>query len=193
MADKKTIGGLVKLVANLGLDYLQPRVLAALKEGSLTWKLAASVFAPLRTSISALSDDIEDNSAQLSGIWVKYLHNDVRPILMEAAQPVIADIGNETDKALADYLLTVVNDSVGIVTDDIAGNKAQFAEYFTALRTSDVTRSVVINKLLDLADGVVKDKGLLSMFSTILNAIFDLIQGKELNSSTARLLAGEDK
>lgn len=191
MADKKTIGGLVKLVANLGLDYLQPRVLAALKEGSLTWKLAASVFAPLRTSISALSDDIEDNSAQLSNIWVKYLHNDVRPILMEAAQPVIADIGNETDKAMADYLLTVVNDSVGIVTDDIAGNKAQFAEYFTGLRTSDVTRGVVINKLLDLADGVVKDKGLLTMFSTILNAIFDLIQGKELDSSTARLLAGE--
>lgn len=193
MADKKTIGGLVKLIANLGLDYLQPRVLAALKEGSLTWKLAASVFAPLRTSIAALSDDIEDNSAQLSGIWVKYLHNDVRPILMEAAAPVIDDIGNETDQALAAYLLNIVNDCVGIVTDDIAGNKDQFKAYFADLQKSEKTREVVINKLLNLADAVVKDKGLLAMFSTILNAVFDLIQGKELEPETARLLAGEEK
>jgi hypothetical protein len=193
MADKKTIGGLVKLIANLGLDYLQPRVLAALKEGSLTWKLAASVFEPLRASIAALSDDIEDNSAQLSGIWVKYLHNDVRPILMEAAAPVIDDIGNETDKALAAYLLNIVNDCVGIVTDDIAGNKDQFKAYFAELQKSEKTREVVINKLLNLADAVVKDKGLLAMFSTILNAVFDLIQGKELEPETARLLAGEEK
>lgn len=193
MADKKTIGGLVKLIANLGLDYLQPRVLAALKEGSLTWKLASSVFAPLRTSIAALSDDIEDNSAQLSGIWVKYLHNDVRPILMEAAAPVIDDIENETDQALAAYLLGIVNDCVGIVTDDIAGNKDQFKAYFAELQKSEKTREVVINKLLNLADAVVKDKGLLAMFSTILNAVFDLIQEKELEPETARMLAGEEK
>jgi hypothetical protein len=193
MADKKTIGGLVKLIANLGLDYLQPRVLAALKDGSLTWKLASSVFEPLRTSIAALSDDIEDNSAQLSGIWVKYLHNDVRPILMEAAEPVIDDIENETDQALAVYLLGIVNDCVGIVTDDIAGNREQFKVYFAELQKSEKTRTVVINKLLNLADAVVKDKGLLAMFSTILNAVFDLIQGKELEPETSRLLAGEEK
>ena len=193
MADKKAIGGLVKLVANLGLDYLEPRVLGQMKEGSLMWKLAASVFTPLRASIAALSDDESDNSAQLSGIWVSYLHNDLRPILMEAAEPIVDDIENEKDQALAAYILGILNDCVGIVTDDVAENRAQFKAYFDQLRNSDTTRKVVLEKLIDLADSVEKDKGLLNMFSTILNAIFDLIQGKEIESSTARLLAGESK
>ena len=40
MADKKAIGGLVKLIANLGVDYIEPRLEKALKDGSLTEKLA---------------------------------------------------------------------------------------------------------------------------------------------------------
>ena len=193
MADKKAIGGLVKLVANLGLDYLEPRVLGQMKEGSLMWKLASSVFTPLRASIAALSDDEADNSAQLTGIWVSYLHNDLRPILMEAAEPIVDDIENEKDQALAAYILGILNDCVGIVTDDVAENRTQFKAYFDQLRNSDTTRKVVLEKLIDLADSVVKDKGLLNMFSTILNAIFDLIQGKAIDASTARLLAGESE
>jgi hypothetical protein len=192
MADKKVIGGLVKLIASLGVDYIEPRLEKALVDGSLTEKLALSPFQSIRDSINALSDDDADNTKQVGAIWIDYLRNKVRVILMEALAPVIGEIDNVTDRALVQYLADIANDIVGILTDDVANNKQQIADYFTALQKADRTREVLIGKLIALADGVVKDKALLSMFETILNAVFDLIQGKEIEASTARLLAGEN-
>jgi len=193
MADKKVIGGLVKLVANLGVDYIEPRLEKALKDGSLTEKLALSPFAAIRESINALSDDDANNQAQVSAIWTTYLHSDLRPILMGALEPVIADIENESDRALVMYLAGVANSVVGIFTDDVDQNREQIKAYFADLQKSETTREVFVGKLIDLADGVVKDKALLDLFKTVLNAVFDIIQGKELDANTARALAGEEK
>ncbi len=191
MADKKAIGGLVKLIANLGVDYIEPRLERALKDGSLTEKLALSPFAAIRDSINALSDDDPNNQEQVSAIWVKYLHNDVRPILMGALEPVVNGIENKTDRALVAYLANIGNDIVGIFTDDVDGNKEQIKAYFEALQSSEETRVVLVGKLIDLAAGVVKDKELLKLFTTVLNAVFDIVQGKNLDSETSRLLSGE--
>ena len=191
MSDKKAIGGLVKLVAKLGLDYLKPRILTILKPGTLTHDLAATVFNPLYASIDALSDNIEDNSAQLGGIWVKYLHNDVRPILVGALDPIIEDIENEYDQAIVAYLRNAGNDLFGIFTDDVKTNREQVKAFFADLAKSDATRTVLIGKIIDLADGAVKDKSLLELFKTVLNAVFDLIQGNEIDPATARVLEGK--
>ena len=191
MADKKAIGGLVKLIANLGVDYIEPRLEKALKDGSLTEKLALSPFESIRDSINALSDDNENNTEQVGKIWIDYLHGKVRVILMDALAPVIGEIDNETDRELVQYLADIANDIVGILTDDEANNKVQIKSYFDALAKADRTRDVFVGKLIDLADGVVKDKALLDLFKTVLNAVFDLIQGKEIDASTARVLAGE--
>lgn len=191
MADKKAIGGLVKLIANLGVDYIEPRLEKALKDGSLTEKLALSPFESIRDSINALSDDNENNTEQVGKIWIDYLHDKVRVILMDALVPVIGEIDNETDRALVQYLADIANDIVGILTDDEANNKVQIAAYFDALAKADRTRDVFVGKLIDLADGVVKDKALLDLFKTVLNAVFDIIQGKEIDASTARVLSGE--
>ena len=193
MADKKVIGGLVKLVANLGVDYIEPRLEKALKDGSLTEKLALSPFAAIRESISALSDDDANNEAQVSAIWTAYLHSTLRPILMDALAPIVDGIDNEADKNLVAYMATIANDVVGIFTDDVQANKEQAKAYFEGLRSSDQTREVLVGKLIDLADGVVKDKELLKLFVTVLNAVFDIVQGKNLDSETSRLLAGEVK
>jgi len=191
MSDKKAIGGLVKLVAKLGLDYLKPRILTILKPGTLTHDLAATVFNPLYASIDALSDNIEDNSAQLGEIWIKYLHNDVRPILVGALDPVIEDIENEYDQAIVVYLRNAGNELFGIFTDDVKSNREQVKAYFTELAKSDATRTVLIGKIINLADGAVKDKSLLELFKTVLNAVFDLIQGNDIDASTARVLEGK--
>jgi hypothetical protein len=193
MSDKKAIGGLVKLVAKLGLDYLKPRILTILKPETLTHKLAETVFKPLYASIDALSDNIEDNSAQLGEIWVNYLHDDVRPILVGALDPVIEDIENEYDQAIVVYLRDAGNSLFGIFTDDVKSNREQVKVFFKELALSDSTRTVFIGKLIDLADGAVKDKSLLELFKTVLNAVFDLIQDKEIDASTARVLSGESK
>lgn len=191
MADKKAIGGLVKLIANLGVDYIEPRLEKALKDGSLTEKLALSPFESIRESIEALSDNDENNTAQVGKIWIEYLHSKVRTILMEAIAPVIGEIENETDQELVQYLADIANDIVGILTDDEVNNKVQLKAYFDALAKSDRTRDVFVGKLIDLADGVVKDKALLDLFKTVLNAVFDIIQGKELDTNTARALGHE--
>ena len=193
MADKKAIGGLVKLIANLGVDYIEPRLERALKDGSLTEKLALSPFESIRDSINALSDDNENNTEQVGKIWIDYLHGKVRVILMDALAPIIGEIDNETDRELVQYLADIANDIVGILTDDEANNKVQIKSYFDALSKADRTRDVFVGKLIDLADGVVKDKNLLDLFKTVLNAVFDIIQGKVIDASTARLLAGEVK
>ncbi len=191
MADKKVIGGLVKLIASLGVDYIEPRLEKALKDGSLTEKLALSPFESIRESINALSDDDANNTEQVGKIWIEYLHGKVRTILMDALAPVIGEIDNETDRALVQYLADIANDIVGILSDDEANNKAQIKAYFDTLAKADKTRDVFVGKLIDLADGVVKDKALLDLFKTVLNAVFDIIQGKEIDTSTARVLAGE--
>lgn len=191
MADKKVIGGLVKLIASLGVDYIEPRLEKALKDGSLTEKLALSPFEAIRESINALSDDDANNEAQVAAIWTKYLHATLRPILMAALEPIVDDIENETDQALVMYLANIGNDIVGIFTDDVQANREQAKAYFESLKTSDETRLVLLNKLADLAGNVVKDKELLKLFITVLNAVFDIVQGKNLDSETSRLLAGE--
>ena len=191
MGNKKEIGGLVKLVAKLGLDYLRPRILDNLKPGSLAFKLAESVFVPLYASIDALSDNIEDNSGQLGHIWLAYLHNDVRPVLVDAAQPLVYDIDNEADRALAAYALDGLDNLFAIFTDDVAGNSEQLKAFFAELWKSDATRAALVGKIIDLADGAVKDKGLLELFKTVLNAVFDLIQGKQLSSATIATLSGD--
>lgn len=191
MADKKAIGGLVKLIANLGVDYIEPRLEKALKDGSLTEKLALSPFESIRDSINALSDDNENNTEQVGKIWIDYLHGKVRVILMEALAPVIGEIDNATDRDLVQYLADIANDIVGILSDDEANNKAQIKSYFDTLAKADRTRDVFVGKLIDLATGVVKDKALLDLFKTVLNAVFDIVQGKEIDPSTARVLAGE--
>ena len=191
MADKKAIGGLVKLIANLGVDYIEPRLEKALKDGSLTEKLALSPFEAIRDSINALSDDNENNTEQVGKIWIDYLHGKVRVILMEALAPVIGEIDNVTDRDLVQYLADIANDIVGILSDDEANNKAQIAAYFEGLKKADRTRIVFVGKLIALADGVVKDKNLLDLFTTVLNAVFDIIQDKEIDANTARVLAGK--
>ena len=177
MADKKAIGGLVKLIANLGVDYIEPRLEKALKDGSLTEKLALSPFEAIRDSINALSDDNAENTEQVGAIWIDYLHGKVRVILMEALAPVIGEIDNVTDRDLVQYLADIANDIVGILSDDEANNKAQIAAYFEELKKADRTRDVFVGKLIDLADSVVKDKAFLVLFKTGLNAVFDIVQG----------------
>jgi hypothetical protein len=188
MADKKAIGGLVKLIANLGLDYIEPRIERALADGSLIEKLALSPFEAVRASIGALSDDDANNSEQLRIIWLNYLNVEVRSILREALEPVIGEIDNVADKDLLSYLADVAFEIVGILTDNVEENKAQLTAFFADLQKQERTRTVIVNKLVDLADGVVKDKALLDLFKTVLNAVFDIIQGKELEPDTLKAL-----
>jgi hypothetical protein len=188
MADKKAIGGLVKLIASLGVDYIEPRLERALVDGSLTEKLALSPFDAIRESINALSDDNAENTKQVGAIWIDYLRNKVRVILMDALAPIIGEIDNVTDRALVQYLADIANEIVGILTDDEQNNKQQIAAYLEGLKLADRTRDVFVAKLIALADGVVKDKALLKAFNTILAAIFDVVQGKQLSSDTLEAL-----
>ena len=188
MADKKAIGGLVKLIASLGVDYIEPRLERALVDGSLTEKLALSPFDAIRESINALSDDDGENTKQVGAIWINYLRNKVRVILMDALSPIIGEIDNVTDRALVQYLADIANDIVGILTDDEKNNKVQIKEYLDGLKLADRTREVFVAKLIALADGVVKDKALLKAFNTILAAIFDIVQGKQLSADTLEAL-----
>ena len=193
MSKVKLLNPISKLIAGLGLNYLDPKVADALKDGSLEEKLAGHAFQRMRQTVDVITDDEANNAAQVSGVWLAYLNEDVIPAVSVALTPTLDKIESPETRELVKSLAGTVIGSLLLLTDDEGKNNEQLKAYFDAYIKSDDFRVVVMGQVRALAERYSKDASLIALIVSVFGAFFDLIQGVELDANSARLLAGETK
>ena len=193
MPKVKLLNPISKLIAGLGLSYLEPKVAEALKDGSLEEKLAGYAFQRMRQTVDVITDDEANNAAQVSGVWLAYLNEDVIPAVGVALTPTLDKIESLETRELVKSLAGTVIGSLLLLTDDEGQNNEQLKAYFDAYIKSDEFRTVIMGQVRALAERYSKDASLIALIVSVFGAFFDLIQGLELDANSARLLAGEEK
>lgn len=193
MSKVKLLNPISKLIAGLGLNYLEPKVAEALKDGSLEEKLAGYAFQRMRQTVDVITDDEANNAAQVSGVWLAYLNEDVIPAVGVALTPTLDKIESLETRELVKSLAGTVIGSLLLLTDDEGHNNDQLKAYFDAYIKSDEFRTVIMGQVRALAERYSKDASLIALIVSVFGAFFDLIQGLELDANSARLLAGEEK
>ena len=193
MPKVKLLNPISKLIAGLGLSYLEPKVAEALKDGSLEEKLAGYAFQRMRQTVDVITDDEANNAAQVSGVWLAYLNEDVIPAVGVALAPTLDKIESIETRDLVKSLAGTVIGSLLLLTDDEGHNNDQLKTYFDAYIKSDEFRTVIMGQVRALAERYSKDASLIALIVSVFGAFFDLIQGLELDANSARLLAGEEK
>jgi hypothetical protein len=192
MSKIKLLNPISELIAKLGIGYIDDKVFAALEGKQLPQKLADRGFDRIRQTIEAITNDNAANSQEVAAVWMGYLNEDVIPAVGEALAPVIEKIESDESRNLVKSLAGSVVGALLILTDDQEANNEQLKVYFGAYIKSDEFRTVVLGQVRALAETYSKDKGLISLIISVFGAFFDLIQGNELDSDQARLLAGSE-
>jgi hypothetical protein len=190
MSKVKLLNPISKLIASLGLNYLDPKVADALKDGSLAEKLAGFAFQSMRKTVDVITDDDAANSQQVAAVWLAYLNQNVIPAVGESLAPLLDKIESRETKALVTSLVGSVVTALLLLTDDEDGNNEQLQAHFSEYVKSDEFRAVIIEQVEALAKKYSKDSGLISLIVSVFAAFFDLIQGLELDAQQARLLDG---
>ena len=144
----KILSGISLFIADKGGDLLENKIMLLLPDDSPGEKLAAIVFDTMDEIVIAISDNDASNGEQVRKVLFDAVHDKVRPFLMELTQPVLDRIKSPDDKAVVSYLRELMNESLGILTDDEEKNAEQFGELFTLIRKSDQTKQVVLYHLI---------------------------------------------
>lgn len=190
MGKVKLLNPISKLIAGLGLNYLEPKVAEALKDGSLAEKLAGYAFQSMRQTVDVITDDDAANAEQVGAVWLAYLNQNVIPAVGESLSPILDKIESVETRELVKSLAGSVVGALLLLTDDEGENNAQLSAHFEAYIKSDEFRTVIIGQVRGLAERYSKDASLIGLIVSVFGAFFDLIQGIELDANSARLLAG---
>ncbi len=151
MSDQKVkiINDLMATVIRLGVNYAEPRVEAALPDGTFQEKLALSVFPAVRNTVSALNDNDPNNALQMRMVWVEdWLHSKLRPILKEKLDALTQKIKDENILAVVSLAADIANDIVGFFTDNVDEDAQQIEAYFNELFKSEKFRDAVIENVI---------------------------------------------
>ena len=191
MSKIKLLNPISELIAKLGIGYIDDKVFAALEGKQLPQKLADRGFDRVRQTIEAITDDNAANADQVAAVWLAYLNEDVIPAVGEAIAPTLDKIESAETRALVKSLAGTVVGSALLLTDNQDNNNAQLKAYFETYIKSDDFRVVIVGQVRAIAEKYSKDKALIGLIISVFGAFFDLIQGVELDSDQARLLAGQ--
>ena len=190
MSKVKLLNPISKLIAGLGLNYLEPKVADSLKDGSLAEKLAGYAFQSMRKTVDVITDDEADNGAQVAAVWLEYLNQNVIPAVGESLSPILDKIESIETRELVKSLTGSVVGALLLLTDDEEANNEQLKAHFETYLRSDNFRAVIIAQVQALAEKFSKDAGLVSFLVAAFDAFFDLIQGFELAPEQVKMLSG---
>jgi hypothetical protein len=186
----KPISDLMATVIRLGINYGEPRVEAALPDGSFQEELALSVFPPVRATVVALNDDNADNAGQMKQVWVEeWLHANLRPILKKKADLLAGKIKDGNVLAVVTLVLEIINDILGFFTDNDDDDAAQIKEYFNELFTSEEFRDIVIeNVIVGLLKSLNAQPGIIDLVRSIFLEIWkSYTENRSFSLSTSDL------
>lgn len=156
-------------VGRLTLNFGEPRVEKVLPDGSFQEELAMSIFPPTRQSLVVLNDDDPANAEQMRQVWIEdWFRTKLRPILKKRADALVEKAKNKDIRAVAMAFVAILNDILGVISDDIDGDAEQIEAYFAEYLKDEAFRDLVIeNVVVAFLRFLKADEGVVSLFREI--------------------------
>lgn len=144
----KILSGISLFIADKGGDLLEKKIMDILPDGTKAEEFASIVFDTMDEFVLVISDEKPENGVQVRKVLFDSIHDKIRPFLIGLTEPILNKVKSPDDKAVLSYLRELMNESLGIFTDDEEKNAEQFKELFEMIRKSDQTKQVVLYHLL---------------------------------------------
>ncbi len=142
------INDATKFVADLALNFVEPKVERLFKEESISKELVLSLFPATKEVLVVLNDDNGDNKGQLAIVLRYWLHKKVLESLSKHTKTLIEGVDNSAFEASLMLLSKVAFDVLKLYTDEVPKDKEQVAKYFKGLALDPGFRDFVIDVLI---------------------------------------------
>ncbi len=142
------INDATKFVADLALNFVEPKVERLFKEESISKELVLSLFPATKEVLVVLNDDNGDNKGQLAIVLRDWLHKKVLESLSKHTKTLIEGVDNSAFEASLMLLSKVAFDVLKLYTDEVPKDKEQLAKYFKGLALDPEFRNFVIDVLI---------------------------------------------
>jgi len=143
----KAISDLFAAIAKLGLNFAENQIEKKI-ENDMAQRGALMFLQPTRDIVVALNDGDAANAAQVKGIILAWVNNDLTEYLQDLTDAGIEKIKGEAEQALLRFGANLVIDMLSILSDDEAENERQIQEYFQDILGSDEFRELIVNVVL---------------------------------------------
>ncbi len=156
-------------VGRLTLNFAEPRVEEALPDGSLPEEFFLSTMPPARQTLIVLNDKDPANAEQMRQVWIEdWFRTKLRPILKKRADALVEKAKNKDIRAVAMAFVAILNDILGVISDDIDGDAEQIEAYFAEYLKDEAFRDLVIeNVVVAFLRFLKADEGVVSLFREI--------------------------
>lgn len=143
----KVISDLVAAIANLALNFTEGQVKKKVEsdvaeEGILLFLPAT------RDVIKALNDDDAQNAAQVKGIVLDWVNQDLSAYITKLGAHLGEQVDNENQKAVLLFGIKVVSELLKIYSDDEKDNKAQVSAFLQSLIDDPVFRELILTAII---------------------------------------------
>jgi hypothetical protein len=186
MGKVRPIGTIGKLLFKAAYPFGKKKVDDLFKDGTFGDKAAIGALNAVDESVEVLSDSDPENKKQLNAVWVGYLRDTLLPAVGDEVQPALSSVGSVALEALLVSLAGKIVDSTYLFLDDIKENPEQLKAFASEYFQGADFRALFIAWVTELVNARIGDKLAQEFFIVAVNGLFDLLQGIDFDSNSAR-------